>query len=419
MRSISSAVGGRSSRPTTCSRTVAAPTNEATLGAIPRRSRWARYSASVVHSISYLKSPCWARARAFISGVSGPSDQPSPKISVVTPWRMSPCDRPSAISDSVAHESMFTKPGATARPRASTTVAAFALPRLPMAAMRSPRMPTSARRPGAPVPSYTVPPRSTTSKGGSGGAARSAAAISRALVRAYWSRRRVGAGASRNIRFRRQIGVVADVRVAHGGAGAEHPVRLPDLDDLAVGEGLRGLDARAAGPEVVGHRRFLAALPAVVVRLQHEEEDAVAPRRHAAVPLRRRRAHGRGEEEAGLVAPVATGRVLAQEADAHLAAGLHGRDHGVEAVGRRGEVEGAIPLGQRQGDVDGLAAQHRVRQLHRRAARGRVRRRRHLFPGLPVGILALDSDRKREAEARLAAPFPPSRGRRGLRAFAH
>ena len=74
-------------------------------------------------------------------------------ISVVTPCRISPCERPSTSSDSVDHDSMLMKPGATARPLASMTVAAVAPPRSPTAAIRSPRMPTSAARPAAPVPS--------------------------------------------------------------------------------------------------------------------------------------------------------------------------------------------------------------------------------------------------------------------------
>ena len=132
---------------------VVAPTNDATLGATPRRSSSSRYSASVVQVMSYRMSPCSAMRRRFISLVSGPIDEPSPKISVVTPWRMSPCERPSTRSDSVAQESMLTKPGATARPVASTTAGASAADRSPTAAIRSPRMPTSARTPGAPVPS--------------------------------------------------------------------------------------------------------------------------------------------------------------------------------------------------------------------------------------------------------------------------
>ena len=52
------AVGFWSSRPMTCSRIVVAPTNEATFGETPRFSSSRRYSASVVHVMSYLMSPC-------------------------------------------------------------------------------------------------------------------------------------------------------------------------------------------------------------------------------------------------------------------------------------------------------------------------------------------------------------------------
>ena len=83
---------------------------------------------------------------------SGPSDQPSPKTSSVTPWRMSDCDRPSAKSVSVAHDSMLMKPGATAIPEASSSRAPRALT-LPTAAMRSPSMAMSPERGDAPVPS--------------------------------------------------------------------------------------------------------------------------------------------------------------------------------------------------------------------------------------------------------------------------
>ena len=105
----------------------------------------------------------WPQVKRGISSVSGPIESPSPKISVVTPSRISPCDRPSTIRDSTDQESMLMNPGATASPFASRTRVAEAFDRSPMAAIRSPRMPTSARRGGPPVPSYTVPPRRMTS----------------------------------------------------------------------------------------------------------------------------------------------------------------------------------------------------------------------------------------------------------------
>ena len=52
------------------------------------------------------------------------------------------------------------KPGATTRPAASTTARAEpAAERSPTAAIRSPTIPTSDSKPGAPVPSMTIPPR--------------------------------------------------------------------------------------------------------------------------------------------------------------------------------------------------------------------------------------------------------------------
>jgi hypothetical protein len=65
----------------------------------------------------------------------------------------SPNERPSTIKDDSEWESMLMKPGATARPLASTIVGAVARLKLPMAAMRSALIPTSALRGGRPVPS--------------------------------------------------------------------------------------------------------------------------------------------------------------------------------------------------------------------------------------------------------------------------
>src|SRR4030095_15167039 len=59
---------------------------------------------------------------------------------------------------------MLTNPGATASPVASITVFAFADLKSPTPAIRSPRIPTSARFGSAPLPSKTVPPLIITSK---------------------------------------------------------------------------------------------------------------------------------------------------------------------------------------------------------------------------------------------------------------
>ena len=93
-------------------------------------------------------------------GGAGAGENPHiPVTSVVTPWRIF------ASADGYARRAksewacMSMKPGATTRP-----VASMARPASPprsgaIAVMRSPVSPTSARRPGLPVPSSTVPPR--------------------------------------------------------------------------------------------------------------------------------------------------------------------------------------------------------------------------------------------------------------------
>src|SRR5712691_7872221 len=90
-------------------------------------------------------------------------DDPSPNTSSVTPWRTSLRARPSAMSDGIAHESTLMKPGATARPETSIS----RRPRSPMvgitAEIKSASIATSAVYGGPPSPSYTIPPRMTTS----------------------------------------------------------------------------------------------------------------------------------------------------------------------------------------------------------------------------------------------------------------
>jgi hypothetical protein len=69
MACICSGEGAPLRKPMTCSRTVAAPMNEATLGDTPFFSRKARYSASVVHVMSYLMSPCSSVSCFFMASV--------------------------------------------------------------------------------------------------------------------------------------------------------------------------------------------------------------------------------------------------------------------------------------------------------------------------------------------------------------
>ena len=114
---------------------------------------------------------------ASIWSFTGAIDTPSPVISVVMPWVILLAARLSTSTLNSDWPSRSMKPGATTCPAASMRVAAVARDRLPIAAMRSPTMPTSARNHGAPVPSTTRPLAITTSKGpAAGGAAAGAAA---------------------------------------------------------------------------------------------------------------------------------------------------------------------------------------------------------------------------------------------------
>ncbi len=88
-------------------------------------------------------SACCATISAFMASLSGPIDQPSPITSSVTPWRMSLCERPSSIRDSLAQDIMLMKPGATARPVTSISRSAVAPPMSPSAVILSSSMATS------------------------------------------------------------------------------------------------------------------------------------------------------------------------------------------------------------------------------------------------------------------------------------
>ena len=131
---------------------LAAPTNDAMFGEMPPAATVSSASASVVQVMSYLMSPCCSVCSRRMVSFTGPSDHPSPKTSHVTPWRMSLCERPSAMSDVVAQLNMLMKPGATASPPASISLRARA-PTFPISAMRSPSIATSPAKGAPPVPS--------------------------------------------------------------------------------------------------------------------------------------------------------------------------------------------------------------------------------------------------------------------------
>ena len=126
-RRAAAGVGFRSSSPITCSRIVVAPMNDATFvrDAAPLEVLQVlrqRRPGDLVLDVAHLL----VRRASSSPRSAAPSSCPRRRSACVTPWRMSPCERPSTSSDSVAHDSMLMNPGATARPVASTTVAARA-----------------------------------------------------------------------------------------------------------------------------------------------------------------------------------------------------------------------------------------------------------------------------------------------------
>ncbi len=98
---------------------------------------------------------CWDTMRSRMASVSGPIDQPSPITWVVTPWVSSDIPRLSMSRLEYEWLNMFTKPGATASPVASSTVPdSSASPALgPISTMRSPATHTLAATPSEPEPS--------------------------------------------------------------------------------------------------------------------------------------------------------------------------------------------------------------------------------------------------------------------------
>ena len=98
-----------------------------------------------------------------------------PVTSVVTPWRTLASAEGWARRAKSEWACMSMKPGATMHPAASTTRAASPGRAGATATTRSPRSPTSACRPGPPVPSRTVPPRISQSNAMARGSARPAA----------------------------------------------------------------------------------------------------------------------------------------------------------------------------------------------------------------------------------------------------
>ncbi len=124
MRESSSALGARSSSPSTAIRTVPWGISMATFGAT-RRSKRARYSPTVDQSRATLgpgpfqpMSCWWSTSR--VASVTGASPSPSwPSTSSVTPCMILHSHVGSARSARSEWVCMSTKPGQTARPSAS------------------------------------------------------------------------------------------------------------------------------------------------------------------------------------------------------------------------------------------------------------------------------------------------------------
>ena len=110
---------------------------------------------------------------------------------------------------------------------------------------------------------------------------------------------------------------------------------------------------------------------------------------------------------------MALGRALAEEQHTHpLLPGRRRRvaDEGEHAVERLREVVSAEVLGQRQGQGEDLAAHHRPLHAHGGPAERRILHRRHLFPGLVPGVMALDAHGQAQVHAGLAAALGPGIG---------
>ncbi len=149
MESRGAPVAAPMRRPMPYSRSVLAPTNEPTFGEMP--------FASIARSqVSKPRGPMNRRAAAaagrspvrppIVCSLTGAAVYASPRISVVTPWVSLPTLRPSPPRNPPPPLWMSMKPGATTIPVASMrrrADRASSEPRRPIAAMRSPRMPTS------------------------------------------------------------------------------------------------------------------------------------------------------------------------------------------------------------------------------------------------------------------------------------
>src|SRR5579863_9339890 len=155
--SISSDVGRRLTLPMTSSHTCPLPTYDAMLTEMPWRSRRAKYSPSVVQS-RWMPSGSRSLSKVETAGPStGPAESDSPRISVVTPWRilLSPLPSTRRVKSEWLCRSM--KPGATTSPEASIVRLAVACSSRPTSAMRPSFTATEPSNHGLPLPSMMWP----------------------------------------------------------------------------------------------------------------------------------------------------------------------------------------------------------------------------------------------------------------------
>ena len=160
IRASSSVVGARSSAPMTHDRSVPWPTKEHTLIAGFTSSTASAYSPNDDQVRWTLRRESSRSSSASARPLTGADDPPQlPHTTSVTPM----CNALSSASltniASSECEWMSMNPGAMTRSFASMTRAPSFARSAPTAAMRPRSIATSARRPGAPVPSITVAPR--------------------------------------------------------------------------------------------------------------------------------------------------------------------------------------------------------------------------------------------------------------------
>ena len=205
--------------------------------------------------------------------------------------------------------------------------------------------------------------------------------------------------------------VHADRDVAHLGSRLEIAADLLHLEDRALPDRQGGRPHLSAPlADVLRDRPLLHRDPArglLGPELQAEAGDVARE-----LPALDRRGVARHEVELPGQRVRPARRVLPQEHDtdaqAAAGAGPHVAHERVGPVRRVGEIVLAEPLRQRQREVEHLAEDHgSLEQQAHPAGRG-VLAERHLLPGAPVRLAALDPDGDLHRHASLPAPLRSS-----------